>query len=159
MSAITAYAFSFDGLQGEPIRLMIDLPNDADIVTLLPYREGQKLLLVSSDGRGFVAAQDEAAAQTRAGKQVMNPAEGAVARWCFPLGGTEGFDAVGLLGDNRKLLVLPVEEIPEMQRGRGVILQDDAVVADLDQVAVLQVLRMRDAKAVDEDAVIASQVL
>ena len=118
---------------GEPLRLMIDLPNEADIVTLMPYREGQKLLLISSDGRGFVVAQDEAAAQTRAGKQVMNPADGAVARWCFPLAGAESGDALGLLGENRKLLVLPVDEIPEMQRGRGVILQKykDGGLADV----------------------------
>ncbi len=118
---------------GEPLRLMIDLPNDADIVTLLPYREGQKLLLISSDGRGFLAAQDEAAAQTRAGKQVMNPSDGAVARWCFAVGGEGAPDAVGLLGENRKLLVLPLDEIADMQRGRGVILQKyrDGGLADV----------------------------
>jgi topoisomerase IV subunit A len=128
------YTLSVDKLpggrgMGEPLRLMIDLPNDADIVALLPYREGQKLVLISSDGRGFLAAQDEAAAQTRAGKQVMNPGEGAVARWCLPVTG----DAVGLLGDNRKLLVLPVEEIPDMARGRGVMLQKykDGGLADV----------------------------
>jgi len=128
------YTLSVDKLpggrgMGEPLRLMIDLPNDADIVALLPYREGQKLVLISSDGRGFLAAQDEAAAQTRAGKQVMNPGEGAVARWCLPVTG----DAVGLLGENRKLLVLPVEEIPDMARGRGVMLQKykDGGLADV----------------------------
>ncbi|HVJ55211.1 MAG TPA: DNA topoisomerase IV subunit A [Aliidongia sp.] len=115
---------------GEPLRLMIDLPNEADLVTMLPYREGQKLMLISSDGRGFLVAQDEAAAQTRAGKQIMNPAEGAVARWCL---GLAGGDALGLLGDNRKMLVLPIADIPEMSRGRGVILQKykDGGLADV----------------------------
>jgi topoisomerase-4 subunit A len=116
---------------GEPLKLMIDLPNEAEILTLLPYREGGKLLLIASDGRGFVTSQDEAAAQTRAGKQVMTVGEGAKARWCVALG--SGADAVGLLGDNRKLLVLPIEEIPELQRGRGVILQKykDGALADM----------------------------
>jgi topoisomerase-4 subunit A len=114
---------------GEPLRLMIDLPNEADIVELLPYREGQRLMLISTDGRGFLVAQDEAAAQTRAGKQIMTPAEGAAARWCLPLTG----DAVALLGENRKMVVLPFAEIPEMSRGRGVILQKykDGGVADI----------------------------
>ncbi|GGF40994.1 DNA topoisomerase 4 subunit A [Aliidongia dinghuensis] len=104
---------------GEPLKLMIDLPNEAEIVALRPYRPGEKLMLVSTDGRGFVVNQDEAQAQTRAGKQVMNPAEGATARFCLPFTG----DALALVGDNRKLLVLPLAEIPEMSKGRGVILQ------------------------------------
>jgi topoisomerase-4 subunit A len=114
---------------GEPLRLMIDLPNEAEIVTLLPYREGQKLVLISSDGRGFLVAQDEAAAQTRTGKQIMVPGDGAVARWCLALAG----DALALLGENRKLLVLPFAEIPEMSRGRGVMLQKykDGGLADV----------------------------
>ncbi|MEA2755594.1 MAG: topoisomerase subunit [Aliidongia sp.] len=121
---------------GEPLRLMVDLPNDADLVTLLPYRAGQKLLLISSDGRGFLVAQDEAAAQTRAGKQVLNPADGATARWCLPLSG----DALGLLGENRKLLVLPVADIPDMVRGRGVILQKyrDGGLADVKMLTLAQ---------------------
>jgi topoisomerase-4 subunit A len=114
---------------GEPLKLMVDLPNDADLVALLPYREGGRLVLISSDGRGFVVAADEAYAQTRAGKQIMLPGEGAVARWCLPA----TTDAIGLLGDNRKLLVLPLAELPEMARGRGVILQKykDGGLADV----------------------------
>jgi|HubBroStandDraft_1064217.scaffolds.fasta_scaffold04859_6 topoisomerase-4 subunit A len=121
---------------GEPLRLMIDLANDADIVTLLPYREGRKLVLISSDGRGFVVAEEEAAGQTRAGKQVLIPGEGAVARWCLAATG----DALGLLGENRKLLVLPLAEIPEMARGRGVILQKfrDGGLADVKMLTLGQ---------------------
>jgi topoisomerase-4 subunit A len=104
---------------GEPLKLMIDLPNEAEIVSLRVYRPGEKLMLVSTDGRGFAVAQDEAQAQTRAGKQVMNPAENATARFCLPFTG----DGLALVGDNRKLLVLPLADIPEMARGRGVILQ------------------------------------
>jgi topoisomerase IV subunit A len=98
---------------------MIDLPNEHDIVALFPYRPEQKLLLAASDGRGFVCAGEEALAQTRAGKQVLVPAEGAKARVCLPVAG----DVVALLGDNRKLLICRIAEIPEMSRGRGVMLQ------------------------------------
>ena len=104
---------------GEPLRLMIDLPNEHDIVALFPYRPEQKLLLAASDGRGFVCAGEEALAQTRAGKQVLVPADGAKARVCLPVTG----DVVALLGDNRKLLICRISEIPEMSRGRGVMLQ------------------------------------
>ena len=104
---------------GEPLKLMIDLPNEAEIVALRVYRPGEKMMLVSTDGRGFIVNQDEAQAQTRAGKQVMNPADKVTARFCLPFTG----DALALVGDNRKLLVLPLADIPEMTRGRGVILQ------------------------------------
>ncbi len=104
---------------GEPLRLMIDLPNEHDIVALFPYRPEHKLLLAASDGRGFICGGEEALAQTRAGKQVLVPSKGAQAKICLPVGG----DVVALLGDNRKLLICQVAEIPEMSRGRGVMLQ------------------------------------
>jgi topoisomerase IV subunit A len=107
--------------QGEPLRLMIDLPNEADIVALLPHRTGMRLLVAADDGRGFLVAGDEALAQTRAGKQVLTPAAGARAAICVPL--AEGDDAAAFVGDNRRLLVTDLVEIPEMARGRGVILQ------------------------------------
>ncbi|MGA8381835.1 MAG: DNA topoisomerase IV subunit A [Stellaceae bacterium] len=106
--------------QGEPLRLMLDLPNEHDIVAMFPYRAGMELLVAASDGRGFVVDGDEAVAQTRAGKQVLTPGEGAVARLCAP---AEGGDAVALVGDNRRMLVLKLDDIPLMTRGRGVILQ------------------------------------
>ncbi|HEY0521926.1 MAG TPA: DNA topoisomerase IV subunit A [Stellaceae bacterium] len=104
---------------GEPIRLMLDLANEHDIVEILPFRTGQKLLVAASDGRGFVVPAEEALAQTRSGKQVLNVGDGAVAKVCVPASG----NAVALLGDNRKLLVCKLEEVPEMTRGRGVMLQ------------------------------------
>jgi topoisomerase-4 subunit A len=106
--------------QGEPLRLMIDLPNEHDVVALFPHRPGMELLVIADDGRGFVVAGEEAVAQTRAGKQVLTPAEGALARIC--LRAEEG-DAVALVGDNRRMLVVKVDDIPLMTRGRGVILQ------------------------------------
>jgi topoisomerase-4 subunit A len=105
--------------QGEPLRLMIDLPNEHDIVALFPYRLGLKLLVAADDGRGFLVDAEEALAQTRAGKQVLTPAAGARAAICVPAEG----DTAAFVGDNRRMLIVDLGEIPEMARGRGVILQ------------------------------------
>ena len=114
---------------GEPVRLMVELPNDQEIVALFAYRSGQKLVVASSDGRGFVVPADEVVAQTKNGKQVLNLAGGAEAAVCKPLEG----DTLAVIGENRKMLVLPIEELPEMTRGRGVTLQKykDGGLADL----------------------------
>ncbi len=105
---------------GEPLRLMIDLPNEHDIVAMFPYRLGMELLVAANDGRGFVVDGAEAVAQTRAGKQVLTPADGAVAQVCVQ---AETGDAVAFVGDNRKMLIVKLDDIPLMTRGRGVILQ------------------------------------
>jgi topoisomerase-4 subunit A len=107
--------------QGEPLRLMIDLPNEHDVVAVLPFRPGLRLLVAADDGRGFVVDGEEALAQTRAGKQVLTPAAGARAALCAPV--MAGDDAAAFVGDNRRMLVVDLAEIPEMARGRGVILQ------------------------------------
>jgi topoisomerase-4 subunit A len=114
---------------GEPFRLMIDLGNEHDVVALLPHRPDLKLLVAASDGRGFVVAADEAVAQTRGGKQILNLGEGAMARAAAPVAG----DTVAAVGQNRKLLLFPLAEVPEMARGRGVILQryKEAGLSDL----------------------------
>ncbi len=104
---------------GEPIRLMIDLGNDQDIVALLVHQPGRKLLVAASDGRGFVVPEDDVLAQTRGGKQVLNLGGGAEAQACAIVEG----DHVAVVGDNRKLVVFGLGEVPEMTRGRGVILQ------------------------------------
>ena len=104
---------------GEPLRLMIELGNEHDVAAILPYVAGAKLLLASSDGRGFIVPADEVLGQTRAGKAVLTPSEGAVARVAVPAEG----DSVATVGTNRKLLIFPLAEVPEMARGRGVILQ------------------------------------
>jgi topoisomerase-4 subunit A len=104
---------------GEPLRLVVDLPNDAEIVSLLAYRPDSRLLVASTGGHGFLVKSDEVLAQTRAGKQILNLSEGEQAGFCLPVEG----DAVAVIGENRKLLVFKLEEIPEMTRGRGVILQ------------------------------------
>ncbi|WP_119458263.1 DNA topoisomerase IV subunit A [Rhodospirillaceae bacterium SYSU D60014] len=104
---------------GEPVRLMIDLGNDQDIVAMFVHRPESKLLVASADGRGFVVPEAEVLAQTRGGKQALNLAAGVEAQACVPAEG----DTVAVLGQNRKLLVFPLEQVPEMTRGRGVILQ------------------------------------
>ena len=104
---------------GEPLRLMIDLGNEHDVVALFPFAPGAKLLLASSDGRGFIVPAEEALSQTRNGKAVMALGDGALAKVCAPVDG----DTVAVVGDNRKLLLFPVTEVPEMAKGRGVILQ------------------------------------
>ncbi|MCE2509913.1 MAG: DNA topoisomerase IV subunit A [Alphaproteobacteria bacterium] len=104
---------------GEPVRLLVDLGNEDDIVALLVHQPGRKLLVVSSDGRGFIVEESSVVAQTRAGKQVLNLAEGASARVSAVVGG----DHVAVVGTNRKLLIFPLDDLPEMGRGRGNILQ------------------------------------
>ncbi|MBX9796207.1 DNA topoisomerase IV subunit A [Sphingomonas sp.] len=106
---------------GEPVRLMIDLDSDTGIVDLFPAGRHEKLLLAASDGRGFVAKAADLIAETRKGKVVMTPRPGAALRRIAPL--KPGDDYVAVIGDNRKLLVFPLSELPEMARGQGVQLQ------------------------------------
>ena len=104
---------------GEPLRLMVDLPNEADIVELLIHKPGRKLLVASSAGDGFVVPEDEIVAQTRGGKQVLNLRAPARAQICRPITG----DHVACVGENRKLLVFSLDELPELARGKGVRMQ------------------------------------
>lgn len=104
---------------GEPVRLMVDLPNEAEITDLTIWRAGEKLLVASTAGDGFVVPSEEVAAQTRAGKQVLTVKDGVKTALCRPVRG----DAVAVVGDNRKLLVFPLAELPEMAKGKGVRLQ------------------------------------
>jgi topoisomerase-4 subunit A len=104
---------------GDPVRLMVDLPNDQDIVALFVHRPGEKVLVASSDGRGFVVPEDAVIAQTKNGKQALNVGKGVEAQACAPVSG----DMVAVIGENRKIIMFPLEELPEMTRGRGVKLQ------------------------------------
>ena len=112
---------------GEPLKMMLDM-GDAEIVQMMVFKGGRKLLVASSDGRGFLVPEDEVLAQTRAGKQVLNLGEGAQARVCALAEG----DMVAVIGENRKLLFFPLDQLPEMARGRGVTLQKykDGQLAD-----------------------------
>jgi topoisomerase-4 subunit A len=106
---------------GEPVRLMIDLANETGIVALLAMKAEGKLLLAASDGRGFIASMAEIVAETRKGRQVVNLKSGATLKVVRPL--VEGADAIAAIGDNRRLVVFPLSELPEMARGQGVALQ------------------------------------
>ncbi|HZP21695.1 MAG TPA: DNA topoisomerase IV subunit A [Bauldia sp.] len=113
---------------GEPIKLMVDMDAAEDIVAVFPYRAGRKLLVVSTEGRGFVVPEAEVLANTRKGRNVMGVSEGEEMRLCVNAAG----DTVAILGENRKLLLFPLNQVPEMARGKGVRLQKykDGTVAD-----------------------------
>jgi len=104
---------------GEPIRLMVDMPNEAEMVDLFLHKTGRKLLLASTAGDGFVVAEDDVIAQTRTGRQVLNVKGDVRALVCKPVEG----DHVACVGLNRKVLIFPLTELPEMGRGKGVRLQ------------------------------------
>jgi topoisomerase IV subunit A len=104
---------------GEPIRLFVDLEQDAELVGVFRHEGGRKLLVASAQGRGFVVAEDECLANTRKGKQVLNVSPPDRARAVAPLEG----ELVASIGENRKMLIFPLQQVPEMARGRGVRLQ------------------------------------
>ena len=104
---------------GEPIRLFVDLEQEADVVAVFRHQGGRKFLVASTEGRGFVVPEDECLANTRKGKQVLNVAMPDEAR---AIAVAEG-ELVAAIGENRKMLVFPLEQVPEMTRGRGVRLQ------------------------------------
>ncbi|MBE89756.1 MAG: DNA topoisomerase IV subunit A [Rhodospirillaceae bacterium] len=104
---------------GEPIRIMVDLPNDQDIVAMMVHDPNRKLLVAANDGRGFIVAEKDVVAQTRSGKKVLNLSDGGEAAVCTPADG----DHVAVVGQNKKLIIFQVGELPEMTRGRGVIMQ------------------------------------
>ncbi len=104
---------------GDPVRMMIDMEGDADIVSLFVSKGGRKFLVAGQDGQGFVVNEDDCVANTRKGKQVLNvtaPNKAAVIT-------TVAGDTVAVIGENRKMVIFPLDQIPEMARGRGVRLQ------------------------------------
>ena len=108
---------------------MIDLPNDQDIVALFVHRPNEKVVVASSDGKGFVVSEDDVVAHTKNGKQVLNLGKGAEAQACAPVAG----DTLAAVGENRKIVIFPLGDLPEMTRGRGVKLQSykDGGLADV----------------------------
>ncbi|MBZ9757828.1 DNA topoisomerase IV subunit A [Mesorhizobium sp. ESP6-5] len=104
---------------GEPIRIIVDMDNDQDIVTAFVHDPKRKLLLASFDANGFIVPEEEVVANTRKGKQVMNVKAPDEAKRCVPVTG----DHLAIVGENRKMLVFALSEIPEMGRGKGVRLQ------------------------------------
>ncbi|MDR3469309.1 MAG: DNA topoisomerase IV subunit A [Xanthobacteraceae bacterium] len=104
---------------GEPIRMFIDMEQDAALISLFVYKGGRKLLVASHDGQGFIVNEDDCIGTTRKGKQVLNVTPPNEARVVTTVDG----DMVAVIGENRKMLVLPIDQVPEMARGRGVRLQ------------------------------------
>ncbi|MES2327806.1 MAG: DNA topoisomerase IV subunit A [Pseudomonadota bacterium] len=121
-----AYTLAGDKLPGargfgEPVRLFIDLDAEVDIIQLVVVRPDMKLLVASSDGKGFITSADATLAETRKGKQLVNVRPGARLAVVRPI--PAGADAVAVIGDNRKMVVFSLGELPELGRGQGVTLQ------------------------------------
>src|SRR5690242_3468158 len=106
---------------GEPVRLFVDLDADVEIVQLVVFRPEQRLLIASSDGKGFVTTGEATLAETRKGKQLVNLRAGAKVAVVRPI--PEGADSIAVVGENRKMLVFSLSELPELGRGQGVTLQ------------------------------------
>ncbi|MDY0028328.1 MAG: DNA topoisomerase IV subunit A [Pseudobdellovibrionaceae bacterium] len=116
---------------GEPIRLLVDIPNDADIIHMMVWQPDQKILVASRDGKGFIVSSNDILAQTKNGKTVMSVMDNGDAIICKPLAPTD--DHVAIIGNNRKFLVFKLDQVPELSKGKGVILQKykDANISDL----------------------------
>ncbi|MBO6897150.1 MAG: DNA topoisomerase IV subunit A [Shimia sp.] len=104
---------------GEPVRLMVDLPNEAEIIDIFVHKPDRKLLVASSAGDGFVVPEKDVIAQTRTGKQVLNVKDDIRAMICKPVTG----DHVAVVSKNGRFLVFPISEMPELGRGKGVRIQ------------------------------------
>lgn len=114
---------------GQPVRLMIDLANNDDVVAMFVYEPGTSYLIASDKGYGFIVDENHLLAQTRNGRKIMNVADNENMKFCLPITG----DYVAVVGENRRLLVFKAEEIPTMARGHGVLLQKykDGNISDI----------------------------
>ncbi len=114
---------------GEPLRIMVDMENDQDVLTAFVHDPARKVILASQAGNGFVIAETEMIANTRKGKQIMNVGLPDEAKLVVPVRG----DHVAVVGENRKMLIFPLAQLPEMSRGKGVRLQryKDGGVSDI----------------------------
>ncbi|WP_394689924.1 DNA topoisomerase IV subunit A [Hoeflea sp.] len=129
-----AYTLGADKLpggrgHGEPLRIMVDMDNDQAVLTAFVHDPARKLLMASTAGNGFIVAESDMVANTRKGKQIMNVSLPDEARLCVPVTG----DHVAVIGENRKMLIFPLAQLPEMSRGKGVRLQryKDGGIADV----------------------------
>ena len=104
---------------GQPVRLVAEMTNADEVVTLFVWREAVRWLLASSAGRGFLCGSDDLLSERKAGKQVLNVRPGETLALCLAAEG----DHLAVVGDNRKLLVFPLDQVPELARGSGVMLQ------------------------------------
>jgi topoisomerase IV subunit A len=127
---------------GEPLRIIVDMENDQDVLTAFVHDASRKLLLVSTAGNGFIVPEGEVVANTRKGKQVMNVGMPDEAKLVVPVSG----DHVAVVGENRKMLAFPLAQIPEMTRGKGVRLQryKDGGISDVKCFAIADGLTWAD---------------
>jgi topoisomerase-4 subunit A len=121
---------------GQAIKLLMDLTNEDDFITVFVWRPGMAYLVASDKGRGFVVPSDELVAEKRTGKQILVVKPGEEAKLCIPANG----DHVAVLGENRKLLIFPLAQLPQMTRGTGVVLQKykDGGLADAKIITLAQ---------------------
>lgn len=129
-----AYTLGADKLpggrgHGEPLRIMVDMDNDQAVLTAFVHDSARKLLMASTAGNGFIVAESDMVANTRKGKQIMNVGLPDETRLCVPVSG----DHVAVIGENRKMLIFALSQLPEMSRGKGVRLQryKDGGIADI----------------------------
>jgi topoisomerase-4 subunit A len=106
---------------GEPVRLMVGLPNDADIVDIKLYDSNARMIVAADDGRGFIVKMEDCLAQTKNGKQILNVGGKTEAKMSKII--AEEDDHIAIIGKNRKMIVFDLAQIPEMAKGKGVILQ------------------------------------
>jgi topoisomerase-4 subunit A len=127
---------------GEPVRIIVDMDNDQAIVTAFAHDPARKLLLASWAGNGFVVPEAEVVANTRKGRQVMNVKAPDEAKLCIPVAG----DHVAIVGENRKLLVFALADVPELTRGKGVRLQKykDGGIGDIKTFSIEEGLSWKD---------------
>ncbi|AGB70688.1 MULTISPECIES: DNA topoisomerase IV subunit A [Rhizobium] len=127
---------------GEPLRIMIDMENDQDVLTAFVHDPQRKQMIASTAGNGFIVAEAELVANTRKGKQIMNVSYPDETKLLVPISG----DHVAVVGENRKMLIFPLAQVPEMSRGKGVRLQKykDGGIADVRCFAIVDGLTWED---------------
>lgn len=127
---------------GEPLRIMIDMENDQDVLTAFVHDPQRKQIIASTAGNGFIVAEAELVANTRKGKQIMNVSYPDETKLLVPVSG----DHVAVVGENRKMVIFPLSQVPEMSRGKGVRLQryKDGGIADIRCFAIADGLTWED---------------
>jgi topoisomerase-4 subunit A len=127
---------------GEPLRIMVDMENDQDVLTAFVHEPQRKQLIASTSGNGFIVPEVELVANTRKGKQIMNVSYPDETKLLVSISG----DHAAVVGENRKMVIFPLSQVPEMSRGKGVRLQryKDGGVADIRCFAIADGLTWED---------------